>query len=103
MGKLYTLDEKLLVNTPEIRVGETVYAIDNRKKTVDAAMKLFQSENTADYTKALKLVLGAKAVAELDIENMNYAAYQKLFVVLSAAMLGEEVTDMEARFRTALH
>lgn len=34
MGKLYTLDGKLLTETPEIRVGEKIYPVDNRKKTV---------------------------------------------------------------------
>lgn len=34
MGKLYTLDQKLLTNTPEIRIGEKIYPIDDRTKTV---------------------------------------------------------------------
>lgn len=30
MGKLYTLDGKLLTETPEIRIGEKVYPVDSR-------------------------------------------------------------------------
>ena len=29
MGKLYTLDGKLLTETPEIRIGEKVYPVDS--------------------------------------------------------------------------
>lgn len=32
MGKLYTLDGKLLTETPEIRIGEKVYPVDNRTR-----------------------------------------------------------------------
>ena len=28
MGKLYTLDGKLLTETPELRIGEKVYPVD---------------------------------------------------------------------------
>ncbi|MFR0766140.1 MAG: hypothetical protein ACLSHF_04030 [[Eubacterium] siraeum] len=32
MAKMYTLDEKLLVGVPEIRIGEKVYKVDDREK-----------------------------------------------------------------------
>ena len=34
MGKLYTVDHKLLTETPEVRIGDKVYAVDHRQKTV---------------------------------------------------------------------
>ncbi|MFR5119392.1 MAG: hypothetical protein ACLTD2_05215 [Ruminococcus sp.] len=34
MAKMYTLDSKLLTGTPEIRVGDKVYPVDDRQKTV---------------------------------------------------------------------
>ena len=46
MGKLYTLDEKLLVGTPEIRVGDKVYPVDDRQKTVKKLMKLTEGEKS---------------------------------------------------------
>ena len=33
MAKMYTLDEKLLVGVPEIRIGEKIYKVDDREKT----------------------------------------------------------------------
>jgi len=32
MGKLYTLDDKLLIGSPEIRIGDKVYPVDDRIK-----------------------------------------------------------------------
>ena len=40
MAKMYTLDEKLLVGVPEIRIGEKVYKVDDREKTVKKVMAL---------------------------------------------------------------
>ena len=40
MGKLYTLDGKLLTETPEIRIGEKVYPVDSRQKTVKKILAL---------------------------------------------------------------
>ena len=34
MGKMYTLDNKLLTETSEIRIGDKVYPVDDRVKTV---------------------------------------------------------------------
>ena len=32
MAKMYTLDDKLLASSPEIRIGDKVYPVDNRVK-----------------------------------------------------------------------
>ena len=43
MAKMYTLDEKLLVGVPEIRIGEKVYKVDDREKTVKKVMALYNN------------------------------------------------------------
>ena len=40
MAKLYTLDEKLLTDAPEIRVKDKLYPVDNRQKTVRKLMQI---------------------------------------------------------------
>lgn len=103
MGKLYTLDKKLLTETPEIRIGEKVYAVDNRQKTVEKLQKAVQENSSGDVTdgvkEALKLALGPKAAAEIDDMNMPYPAYQKLFTLVMAAVTDEDPEAIEARFR----
>ena len=45
MGKLYTLDGKLLTETPELRIGEKVYPVDSRQKTVKKILALADDES----------------------------------------------------------
>lgn len=42
MARMYTLDKKLLCGSPEIRIGEKVYPVDDRKNTVKKVLKLFE-------------------------------------------------------------
>lgn len=107
MGKMYTLDGKLLVEIPEIRLGDKIYPVDNRTKTVKAMMQLTKQENAADedylarMNQAMEMALGKEAVQELDLENMRFPAYQKLFELVLAAATGddpERSADDEARF-----
>ena len=95
MGKLYTLDDKLLIGGPEIRIGDKLYPVDDRKKTVD---KIIEAN---DDSEVLKLAFGAKAYKEIDDMNMPYPAYAKLVKLVVAAVIGEEEEDIESRFQEA--
>jgi len=103
MGKLYTLDDKLLIGTPEIRVKDKVYPIDDRQKTVKKLMKLTANgTGTADeIDETMRLGLGEKAFKEIDGMNLPFPAYQQLFEILVAAMTGEEPEEVAARFQEA--
>lgn len=100
MGKLYTLDQKLLTNTPEIRIGEKIYPIDDRTKTVMKATKL-DTANVENVSKILELALGQKAAKEVEEMNLPFAAYQQLLEIIIAAMTGEEPEAVAARFQEA--
>lgn len=100
MGKLYTIDEKLLVGGPEVRLGDKVYPVDDRQKTVKKLMKLVDKDASGEaIDEALKLALGAKAYQEIDAMNLPWPAYQQLFEVTVAAMTGEEPEEVSARFQ----
>lgn len=103
MGKLYTLDEKLLVGTPEVRIGDKVYPVDDRQKTVKKLMKLTGDEKDIEKNmdEVLKLAFGEKAAREIDEKNLPFPAYQKLFELVIAAMTGEEPEKASTRFQTA--
>ena len=69
MGKLYTLDGKLLTETPEIRIGEKVYPVDSRQKTVKKILALADDESVPmgeRIDEALKLALGDENAVEID-------------------------------------
>ena len=105
MGKLYTLDHKLLTETPEIRIGEKIYAVDNRQKTVkkiqEAAKDINKDDPYSGVEKVLELALGAKVAEEIDKLDMPYPAYQKMFELVMAAVTGEEPETIAGRFQKA--
>ena len=98
MGKMYTFDNKLLCGSPELRIGDKVYSIDDRKNTVKKAMKLFNQKGESDDMETsdeiLKLAFG-KRFKEIDAMDMSFAAYQELILMTIAAMTGQEVEDLK--------
>ena len=103
MGKLYTLDGKLLAETPEIRIGEKIYPVDNRQKTVAKLQEtIANQEDTNDLmagvASVLALALGEKAAREIEDMNMPYPAYQQLFELVIAAVTGEDPEEVGSRF-----
>ena len=71
MAQLYTLDDKLLTEVPEIRVGDKVYPVDNRQKTVMAiqrAMEAADADPAAQMSDALRLA-PPLIVSERDVDE----------------------------------
>lgn len=102
MARMYTLDKKLLCGSPEIRIGEKVYPVDDRTKTVKKVLKLFSDKNseaddTENVEEALKLAFGEK-YKEIEELDMPFAAYQELVELVIAAMTGEEPKEKEESF-----
>lgn len=103
MAKLYTLDHKLLTDTPEIRIGEKIYAVDNRTKTVKKIQEISQEITDKDpcsgMDKVLELAMGAKAAKEIDEMDVPFPAYQRMFELVMAAVTGEEPEAIAERFQ----
>ena len=94
MAKIYTLDKKLLVGTPEVRVDDKVFPVDDRKKTVSKILEVSQNEELTDDQK-IKEVFGlafGKKAPEVNkmVEEMPWAAYQELFSIVLAAVTGQD-------------
>ena len=103
MGKLYTLDGKLLTESPEIRIGEKIYPVDNRQKTVAKLQETIANQEDsndlmAGVASVLALALGEKAAREIEDMNMPYPAYQQLFELVIAAVTGEDPEEVGSRF-----
>lgn len=97
MAKMYTFDHKLLCDLPEIRIGDKVYPIDNRRSTVKKIMKVFnnQSDDNLDNAdEALKLAFG-KNYDEIAAMDMPFPAYQELVEIVMSAIAGEEPKKSE--------
>lgn len=107
MAKMYTLDKKLLIGTPEIAIGEKLYPVDNRYKTVKKVMKLFNStkgrteqEMNADdidrIDEMFRLAFGDKA-KEIDELDLSFAAAMELIDMTMDAMTGGDPETYEQR------
>ena len=103
MAKMYTLDKKLLVGTPEIRVGDKIYPVDDRTKTVKKIMKLWEDEERASdidgIDEVFKLAFAPDDYKEINKMDLPFAAYQKLFMLVISAVTGEEPETVEGRFQ----
>lgn len=102
MAKMYTLDSKLLTGTPEIRVGDKVYPVDDRQKTVkkilDICDKNAEKKDLDMIDEVFKLAFAPKDYKEIEAMNMPWAAYQQLFTLVISAVTGEDAEKTEARF-----
>lgn len=102
MAKMYTLDSKLLTGTPEIRIGDKVYPVDDRQKTVkkilDICDKNAEEKNLDMIDEVFKLAFSQKDFKEIDDTNLSWAAYQELFELVISAVTGQEKEEIEERF-----
>ena len=102
MGKMYSFDNKLLCGSPEIRIGDKVYSIDDRTSTVKKILKTFkekgESLDTAD--EVLKLAFG-KSYNEISEMDMPFYAYQKLTETVISAITRKEQKDQSFPERTS--
>ncbi len=100
MAKMYTLDEKFLSGSPEIKIGDTIIAVDDRQKTVKKAMKIIKGESVDDEDKieeVFKTVLSEKDLKKIEEKNLSFAAYNELFTLVMSAMTGEDETEQFRR------
>lgn len=100
MGRLYTLDNKLLCGSPEIRIGDKMYPVDDRKNTVLKVMKIMDGKSeTADKSKdftnieeVMKLAFG-KNYSEIEKLELSFTAFTELSQLVMSAMTGIDESD----------
>ena len=97
MGKLYTLDNKLLVGSPEVRIGDKMYPVDDRTSTVKKMTALKEKDNSDE--EILKLAFGNAAYSEIKAMDMPFKAHLQLIKIAVAAMTGEDEEEIDARFQ----
>ena len=104
--KLYTIDNALLTENPEIRIGDKVYPVDDRQKTVEKVIKLAPEkgeEGRKDNAKMIRetfiLVFGKEHAQEIEEMNLRYPAYLRLFETVIAVITGETPEAVAKRFQ----
>lgn len=104
MAKMYALDGALLVGKPELRIGEKIYPVDDRQKTVKKVMKICEEnedKNIEVIEEVFKLVFSKEHCKEIENMDISFKAYQEIFMLVIAACTGEDPKEVEERFQEA--
>ena len=99
MGKIYTLDKKLLVGSPEIQIGDKLYPVDDRTSTVNKITKLRDKEDDSEaFTdEVFKLAFGNK-YKEIKALDMPFKATLALAKLVMMVVIGEDEDEDARRF-----
>ena len=97
MGKMYTFDNKLLVEKPEIRIGDKCYPVDDRTSTVKKLMKEIRavkedSEEIIDTDEMIIRAAFGKNAKEILNMELSFKAMSELSQMAMSAMTGDEYT-----------
>jgi len=99
MIQMYTVDGAMLTEVPKVVLGDKVFAVDNRVKTIKKMAKIKEEDGRDVDEQIIELLLGKKAAKEIEDMNLPWPAYQRLLEVVTAAATGEDPDD--TRFREA--
>ena len=99
MIQMYTVDGAMLTEVPKIILGDKLFPVDNRVKTIKKMSALKEAEGKDVDEQMLELLLGKKAAKEIDEMNLPWPAYQRLLELVTAAATGEEPDNI--RFHEA--
>ena len=83
-------------NHPQIKIGDKLYLVDDRKSTYDKITELSQDEtNEKKDEKILELALGKEACKEILTDDITFKGFQNLSWYVMAAITGEDVETLK--------
>lgn len=89
------IDTKISLSSerPQLKVGDKLYKVDNRKKTYDKFMKIYPDNSTSDEEKETKMIetfLGEKQAKEILEIDMTVDEYKYLTFCILGAVTNED-------------
>jgi hypothetical protein len=75
-----------------------IYAVDDRKKTVDALSSI-EEEGVDAFPKIIGLLLGEKAAKDINLDELPFPAVIDFITVITSAATGEDPKTVGARFQ----
>lgn len=96
--KMYAIDGAMLTETPEIRIGDKIYKVDNRLSTVKRIAEEIKASPNEEMDISLKNALGAEAHAEIVAMDLPVTAMAEIMITVSAAVNGWTVEETRKRF-----
>lgn len=103
MSKVIDISAKLTNERPKLKLAEDkIYEIDDRKNTIiklNREMKNVDMEDIEVIDGMIALLLGDKAIKEIDEMGLSISSYQSIMIAIMSAITGEEYEVAESRFR----
>lgn len=84
-------------NHPQLKIGDKLYLVDDRKSTWDKIQAVQNDETVEDGdTKILELALGKKAVKEIcETNEITLSGFMNLTFYVMAAITGEDYEELK--------
>ncbi len=87
-------------NHPQLKIGDKLYTVDDRKSTWDKIQALQDDESVSDKDIAIfDLALGKKATEEILSLDLSVEGYTNLTFFVMAAITGEDFDELKKASR----
>ena len=96
---MYIINNDKLTKQPEVRLGDKVYAVNNRLSTFQRMSARLKEGGEPEYAIVLSEALGQAAFEELIKADLPLNIISELVTMTLAAMQGISTEEAQARFR----
>jgi len=103
MGKIYATDGKIITESPQIQVGDKLFAVDTRKSTYDKMQKAIEKHDggKSEEDIILEYAFGKSAFKQIQEMDLPLNGYLNLITYVYAAMFDISFEDAQERFQKA--
>lgn len=101
MAKIYATDGKVVVEAPQIQIGDRLFTVDTRKSTYDKMQKEAEENRgkRAEENIILEHAFGKAAFKQIQEMDLPLNGYLNLITYVYAAMFDIEFEEARERFR----
>ncbi len=100
--RIIDTENKILTgdNHPQLKIGDKLYTVDDRKSTWDKIQALQDDDSVQDKdTAVLNLALGKKATKEILGLDLSLEGYTNLTFFVMSAITGEDFEELKKAAR----
>jgi len=101
MAKIYATDGKVIVEAPQIQIGDRLFAVDTRKSTYDKMQKEVENAkgSRAEEDIILEHAFGKVAFKQIKEMDLPLSGFLNLITFVYAAMFDITYEEAQARFQ----
>ena len=90
----------MLFRSPEIRIGDKIYEIDNRLSAYERINERVKAGDGSEFEIIIGEALGCENYAEIVGADLPYGVMQDVVIIILAAIQDLTVEEARSRFRT---